>query len=219
MFIGHFALGFAAANKSAGIKLGTAFIAVQFLDLLWPFLVLSGIEVVQVDPGNTALTPLNFIYYPYSHSLFAALFWSVITAGVIYLFKQNKKGAIIFGMLVFSHWILDWITHRADLPISPWSEIKTGLGLWNSITASIITEVILFTAGVYIYMKNTRSDNRKGSILFWSFVIFLLATYAANLLGPPPPDGKAVAMAALSMWLLVAWGYWIDRNRTPVPYS
>jgi membrane-bound metal-dependent hydrolase YbcI (DUF457 family) len=216
MFIGHFAIGFGVKKADHLISLGTAFIAVQFLDLLWPLLVITGIEQVEVDIGNTAFTPLDFTHYPYSHSLVAALFWSVLFGNVCYFVYKRHQTAIISGLLVFSHWILDLITHTDDLPVSPWSETKVGLGLWDSIPGTVILELGLFLTGIYLYHKSTRAVNRKGNILLFSLILFLLISYFANIFGPPPPSGKEVAYVALSMWLLVAWGYWIDRNREPV---
>lgn len=213
MFIGHFAIGFGIRRTDQIISLGTAFIAVQFLDLLWPVLVITGIERVEVDVGNTAFTPLNFTHYPYSHSLLAALFWSIVFGAVCYFIYRRSRTAFIAGTLVFSHWILDLITHTNDLPLTPWSEMKVGLGLWNSIAGTMMVEMGLFLTGVYIYFKNTVAINRKGNLLLFGLIAFLLITYFANILGPPPPSGREVAMVALSMWLLVGWGYWIDRNR------
>jgi membrane-bound metal-dependent hydrolase YbcI (DUF457 family) len=213
MFIGHFAIGLGVKKIEPAISLGTAFLAVQFLDLLWPVLVLSGIEKVNIDPGNTAFTPLSFIHYPYSHSMVASLFWSVIFALTYYILKKNVKAAVTVGVLVFSHWILDFLTHTTDLLISPWGENKVGLGLWNSVPATIIVEGSLFIVGSLIYFRNTKPINRKGKILLWSFLIFLVISYISNIVGPLPPSGNAVAFVAISMWLLVAWGYWIDKNR------
>jgi membrane-bound metal-dependent hydrolase YbcI (DUF457 family) len=217
MFIGHFAVGLAAKKFDSSISLGTAFIAVQFLDLLWPLLVLFGIEQVDVDPGNTAFTPLHFVYYPYSHSLVFTCCWSILFGLLYYLITRKLNSSVIISLLVLSHWLLDLITHTTDLPLSPWSDMKMGFGLWNSIVFSIIVEVSLFLFGTYLYIKATTPKNRKGKILFWSLIIFLLFTYVSNIVGPLPPSGKDVALVAISMWLLVGWGYWIERNRISTP--
>jgi len=217
MFIGHFAVGLSAKKFDNSISLGTAFIAVQFLDLLWPVLVLLGIEHVEVDPGNTAFTPLHFVHYPYSHSFLFTCFWSILFATFYFLRTRKLNSSIIIALLVLSHWVLDLITHTTDLPITPWSDLKMGLGLWNSIIFTIIVEVSLFLLGTYLYVKSTTPSNRKGKILFWSLIIFLLFTYVSNIVGPLPPSGKDVALVAISMWLLVGWGYWIDSNRVSKP--
>ena len=154
MFIGHFAIGLLARKKETQPSLALMFVAVQFLDLLWPVLVLLGIESLAIDPGNTKLTHLDFEYYPYSHSLLMALVWSVLFGMVYYLFKKNRNGALLLGGLVFSHWILDLITHRPDLPLSPFSETKVGFGLWNYPVAEIILELAIFGLGAFLYYKS-----------------------------------------------------------------
>ena len=131
MFIGHFAIGLLGKRKDSLPSLAMLFIAVQFLDLLWPILVLFGIETLSVDPGNTEITPLDFEHYPYSHSLLMAIVWSILFGAVYFLFTKNKRGSWLLSGLVMSHWILDFITHRPDLPLSPFTEQKLGLGLWN----------------------------------------------------------------------------------------
>lgn len=209
MFIGHYALGFGAKKIDNLPSLAMLFIAVQFLDLLWPIFVLMGIETFQIDPGNTSLTPLDFTFYPYSHSLLMALVWAVLLSIVYFAFTKNNKGAKLIGALVFSHWVLDFITHRPDLPLSPFSDLKVGLGLWNMPIVEISIEIGLFLIGVYFYVK-TVSPKRK--IAFWSLVVFLLVVYLMNIFGPPPPSIKAVAWSANLMWLIVLWAWWIERK-------
>ena len=213
MFIGHFGAGFAAKKIANKTSLGTLFLASQFIDLLWPILLLTGVEKVIIDPGNTAYTPLNFIYFPFSHSLFSVLILSVLFGIAYYLLKRNLKTALVLGALVLSHWVLDFVTHRPDLPLSPWLTFKMGLGLWNSIFWTMLLEGFIFVSGAYLYMTATKAVNKKGTISFWSLLLFLSIVNLLNVFGPPPPSEGPVALLGLSMWLLVAWGYWIDRNR------
>ncbi len=213
MFIGHFAVAFAAKKLAPKPSLGTHFIAVQFADLLWPPLLLLGMEKVAIEPGNTAFTPLNFISYPISHSLMMSIVWSLLFAGVYYLIKKDMKGAAVLGLAVLSHWILDVFTHRPDMPLTPGETSYLGLGLWNSIAATIIVEGLLFFGSVTLYSRITKAMNKKGTLVLWSLVAFLALIYVMNIVGPPPPDSTSIAYAGLSMWLLVAWGYWVERNR------
>lgn len=213
MFIGHFGVGFAAKRVDKKPSLGTLFLASQFIDLLWPVFLLVGLERVQIDPGNTAFTPLNFIYYPFSHGFLSVLLLSILFGAVYFILKRNIKTSVLLGSLVLSHWILDLITHRPDLPLIPWSDIKVGLGLWNSIILTMIVEGFIFIAGVYLYMKTTKAENKKGSVGLWSLVIFLPIVYFLNVFGTPPPSSDAIATVGLSQWLLIIWAYWIDRNR------
>lgn len=211
MFIGHFALALAAKKADKKISLGTTFMAVQLLDLLWPPFLLIGIEKVKIEPGNTAFTPLNFIHYPFSHSLVNAAVWAMLFATVFYFIRKDIRGSVIVGLLVLSHWFLDFFTHRPDLPVFPWSDWKVGLGLWSNVTFTLVIEVGLFVAGVYFYLTNTNLD-KKHKIIFWSLIAFLLIVYVMNVFGPPPPSEKAISYAGFSLWLLVAWAYWADKK-------
>jgi hypothetical protein len=216
MFIGHFGLGLAAKKIDSRPSLGTTFFASQFIDLLWPFFLIFRLEQVLIEPGNTAFTPLNFIYYPFSHSFTAVLVWSILFGGIYFILKKNLRGSVLLGVLVISHWVLDFITHRPDLPLFLGDDIKVGLGLWNSIAFTMIVEGAIFFTGVYLYLKVTRAENKKGQYGLWSLLVFLIVIYLLNIFGPPPPSEKEIGFAGLSMWLLVAWGYWIDKNRSIV---
>ena len=213
MFIGHFAVGFAAKKVVPKPSLGTLFLAAQFIDLLWPLLLLLGLEKVLIDPGNTVVTPLNFTQYPISHGFVSVLIWGILVGGIYFILRKDKKTAFWLGMLVLSHWILDLLTQRPDLPLIPGSDVKVGLGLWNSLPGTILIEGGLFAFGVYYYMINTKAKNRTGVWSLWALVVFLLLIYVSNLFGPPPPEAGPIAYIGLAQWLLIAWGYWIDRNR------
>jgi len=214
MFIGHFAMGFGAKKFAPQVSLGVLFLACQLADLLWPSLVLLGIEIFSIEPGVTALTPLDFQYYPFSHSLLAMLAWAVLFALLYVVLRHaGKRAAIVIGLLVLSHWVLDVLTHRPDMPLTLGGATRIGLGLWNHPVLAIGVELSLFAAGVWLYAASTRALNRKGSIGLWALVVFLLLVYAANFLGPPPPSVNAVAWSAEAIWLLVAWGFWVDHNR------
>ncbi|MEJ2617462.1 MAG: hypothetical protein P8Z35_21090 [Ignavibacteriaceae bacterium] len=214
MFIGHFGVGFAAKKVVKKTSLGTLFLASQFVDLLWPILLILGIEKVEINPVNTGLTPLNFVYYPFSHSLLAAIVWAFIFGLIYYIIKKDLRSAIWCGLLVPSHWILDLIVHRPDLPLWPGhGSPMFGLGLWSSIYGTIIIEVGIFLVGVYLYSKTTEPKNKTGSISLWILVIFLLLVYFMNIFGPPPNSIDAIGYVGLSQFILIAWGYWIDKNR------
>ncbi|MEJ2637251.1 MAG: hypothetical protein P8184_18440 [Calditrichia bacterium] len=216
MFIGHYGAGFAGKGVDARPSLGTLFFAAQFIDLLWPVLILLGIEQVRIEPGNTAMTPLNFVYYPFSHSLFFVLIWAVLVGGVYYVIRKNARTGFVLGLLVVSHWVLDLLVHCPDLPLVPWSKASVGLGLWDSVPASLLLELFVFGGGAFLYMRATRAKNRKGSYGLWALLGFLMVIYLANVFGPPPAEAQPVAVVGLSQWLLVLWGYWIDRNRENV---
>lgn len=213
MFIGHFALGFAAKRLSPEVSLGTLFFAAQFADILWPALLLLGVEQVRVVPGATAVTPLLFKHYPWSHSLLASCGWAALIGGVHFAFRRHLRGAIVVAALVVSHWLLDAVVHRPDLPVLPGGTLLVGLGLWSSPTLTLLVEVPLFLVGVWLYAGATEPSGAKGRWALWGLAAFLLAVYAANLSGGPPPGVEAVAWVGQLQWLLVAWAYWADRHR------
>ena len=209
MFIGHFGLGLASRKARTLPSLAIIFMAVQFLDLLWPVFCLLGIESFEIEPGNTKLTPLNFSNYPYSHSLLMALVWGFLFGLVYFLFTKNKRAAFITGLLVLSHWVLDLLVHRPDLPLTPFSDVKLGLGLWNSPVVEIILEAGLFIGGTIFYY---RAVQPKRKFAFWSLIIFLVLIHIANLVGPPPPSVTAVAWAGNLTWLFVLWAWWVEKE-------
>jgi hypothetical protein len=213
VFLGHFGVGFGAKTATPKTSLGTLLLASQLIDLLWPTLLLVGVERVAIVPGITRVTPLDFSHYPFSHSLAAVLLWGLLFAGAYYLLRRSPRGALVCGLAVVSHWLLDLVTHRPDLPLAPGSHDRVGLGLWNSLPATLAVELAVFAVGFWLYVRTTRAADRTGTIALWSLVGLLLALYAANILGPPPPSVSAIAWIGQAQWLLVAWGYWIDRHR------
>jgi hypothetical protein len=217
MFLGHFAMAFGAKKVAPKTSLGTLFIASQFIDLLWPVLLLLGIEHVRVEPGNTVVTPLNFIAYPYSHSLLSVFVYGVLLAAMYWAFARYRRGAITLFFVLVSHWLLDLISHRPDLPLYPGSSTLEGLGLWNSLPGTLIVEGGLFIVGIILYVRATKSTDRIGIYALWLLILFLTIMYAVNIFGPPPPgDRITIGVVGLSSWLLMAWAYWIDRHRRVV---
>ena len=216
MFLGHFGVAFAAKKAAPRVSLGVLVAAAQLADLLWPMLVLAGFEEVRIDPGNTAVTPLDFVHYPYSHSLVTLTAWGM-TLGIVYVLVRGGawRPALVIALAVVSHWFLDVLTHRPDMPLTPSEHTKLGLGVWNSVPATVALEVAFFGACVAVYARMTRARDRIGTYALWGLVAFLLLIYAGNVIGPPPPSVAAVAWTCIAMWLLVAWAAWIDHHREP----
>ena len=214
MFLGHFAVAFAAKRAAPAVSLGLLFVAAQLADLLWPLLVLAGVERVAISPGITAITPLDFQHYPYSHSLAALGVWA-LAFGFIYRIARGSGGRafLVIAGLVLSHWFLDVLSHRPDMPIGLGESPKMGLGLWNSVPATLAAELALFAAGIAVYARTTRAVDRIGSWAFGGLIVFLLVMYAGAVFGPPPPSVDAVAWSGIAMWLIMGWAFWIDRHR------
>jgi hypothetical protein len=213
MFIGHFAVGFAAKRAAPRASLATLIAAASFTDILWPVLVLLGVEEVRIAPGITAFTPLDFVSYPWSHSLLMDVAWGA-TFGIAYRARTGyARGAWVTAVLVVSHWVLDWISHRPDMPLAPGVAARFGLGLWNSVPATLTVEGALFVAGLAVYLTTTRTRNRKGSVGLWAFVAFLLLAYLGNLGQVPPGVTAVAAVGLLGSAISLLWIWWFDRNR------
>ena len=216
MFLGHFAVALAAKRAAPTVSLGVLFLAAQLADLVWPVLLFAGIERVAIQPGITAVTPLDFVHYPWSHSAIALFAWGIAFALAYRLARGGRAiDALVLALLVFSHWVLDFASHRPDMPLTLHGTEKLGLGLWHSVPATLFVEGALLLAGTLIYLRATRAANRTGRLAFWGLIAFLAIVYLASVFGPPPPSAEAVAWSTLAMWLLVGWGFWIDRNRLP----
>ena len=218
MFLGHFALGFAAKRAAPRVSLAALFAAAQFADLLWPILVGTGIELVRIAPGNTAFTPLDFVSYPYSHSLAALFFWGVVFGAAYRLVtRRNGNTVAVLLALVLSHWVLDVASHRPDMPLYP-DGPKFGLGLWNSVPATLLIELAMFAAGIWIYSRSTRARDGQGRWGYAGMIVFMLVAYLGAAFGPPPPSITALWMTALiGAAALTLWAWWVDRHREPTP--
>lgn len=213
MFLGHFGAGFAAKKIDKTASLGTYLMAAQWIDLIWPIFLLLGIERAVINPGVSEVTPLEFVYYPFSHSLFGVIVWAVVFGSVYFMIKKKFKTALILGLLVISHWLLDLLVHIPDLPIFPGESVKVGFGLWNSFAVTLLLEVLILGLGVFLYYRATKAKNKVGTYSLIVLIIFLIGIYILNLIGPPPPSVEAIAYVGNAQWLFVLWGYWIDRNR------
>ncbi|HEY5634507.1 MAG TPA: hypothetical protein VIT02_12165 [Burkholderiaceae bacterium] len=214
MFVGHFAVAFAAKRAAPQVSLGTLFFAAQLADLAWPTFVLLGLERVEIRHGITAVNPLDFQHYPYSHSLVALIAWGA-ALGIAWLLvrRGSLRTAALLAAVVLTHWVLDAVSHRPDMPIGLHGDARVGLGLWHSVGATAVVELTGLAAGVLMYFRATREADATGRWALLAMLGFLVIVYATSLLGPPPPSAAAVAWSAQGIWLLVLWAYWIDRHR------
>jgi hypothetical protein len=210
MFAGHLGVALAARTVAPRASLGVLVLAAQWVDLVWPVLLLLGLEHVRIAPGATAVTPLDFVYYPITHSLATGVLWGGLIGGIYGRVAGDRRGGTMVGALVVSHWALDALTHRPDLPVWPGGP-RVGLGLWNSPPATALVEFALLLGGAWLYRRATPRPRRWALALF---VAFLAAIQIANYLGPPPPSVTAIAVVGLAQWLLPPWAGWLDRGQT-----
>jgi len=216
VFIGHYALGFAAKRLAPRTSLGILFVAPTLADLLWPVFLLLGWERVTAVPGANPFLTLAFDSYPISHSLLTLVAWATLFAVLYQTRTGYARGAVVVALLVLSHWVLDFVTHLADMPLYPGGP-TLGLGLWNSVAGTIVVEGLMFIAGVAIYSTTTRPRDAVGRYAVWGLVTLLAASYVGSLFSPPPPSLRALAIMAMVFgWLFVGWAGWGDRHREGV---
>lgn len=216
MFVGHYGVSFAVKKADTSIPLWVLFIAVQLLDVAWGPLVLLGVEKVRIVPGFTATNPLDLYYMPYTHGLIAALLWS---AGALLLYRFAAPGArwaagLLVGAAVFSHWVLDFLVHRPDLPLYD-NTAKVGLGLWNYPAIAFALEMVLLFGGMWLYFR-TNPPRRAAAVVFG---LIMLATQAYTFFGPPPASDKSIAATAIVFYAIFAFVIWLVERRRAVPVA
>jgi membrane-bound metal-dependent hydrolase YbcI (DUF457 family) len=213
MFLGHYGLAFAARRAAPRTSLGTLTFAAEFLDELWPILLLLGVEQVRIVPGLMTMSPLDFVFYPYSHSLLMAVVWALIIGGLYFAIRRYGRGAWVVALLVVSHWLLDLPMHRPDLPLWPGAgSPKFGWGWWNVVAVTYAIEFTIYAAGVSAYARATRPRDWIGRWGFWGYVLLLAGIYIASN-GPPPASERALALSALGIWVFVPLAWWVDKHR------
>jgi len=218
MFAGHLGVAFAAKVAEPEARLGVLVAASFGLDLIWPIFLVAGIESVSVAPEATAFTPLRFDSYPWSHSLAMVLGWSVLAWVLVRWFGGSRRVATVVGAVVLSHWVLDFVTHRPDLPLWPGGP-EAGLGLWDSIAGTFIVEGALFLGAVSLYVMTFPARDRRGRIGLWALVGLVTLIWIAGPFSPPPPNEAAVAVVAFAVWILPVWAWRIEAHRWGDPAS
>lgn len=216
MFLGHYGVALAAKRIAPQESLGAMVAGAQWLDLLWPVLLLVGLERVRIVPGSMVASSLEFVSYPISHSLAAVVGWALVGAALYLALTGRGRGAAVFGALILSHWLLDLPVHGPDLPLWPDSRIELGLGLWNSLAATLLLELGLLAAGVVLYLRGTRARDGVGRWGLWTMLAVLVGFFLSSLMAPPPSE-PALAWGGLTLWLFLPWAHWVDLHRVRVP--
>ena len=213
MFIGHFAVGFAAKKFAPRSSEAVLLTAPLLADLLWPVFLLLGWEQVRIDPGNTRFTPFDFVSYPWSHSLLMLCVWATAFGAAYYVITRYRAGAVAIWIGVVSHWMLDWVTHRPDMPLVP-GGARYGLGLWNSIAGTMVVEILMFAVGVWMYVSATRAKDRIGRYAFVAYIVLLMVFYIGDRFSTPPSSVGEIAWPAIAASIiLIVWAWWFDRHR------
>ena len=212
MVLGHFGFGLGAKKFAPRLSLGWIFLAVEFADILWPDLILLKVEKVEIQPEN-AHFPFNFIYYPFTHSLLMLLLWGALFGLVYWLIRKDRQSALVLAICVCSHWFLDLVVHRPDLPLYPGDSPMYGFGVWDWPVITAVIEGLLFVVGLMFYLRATKPKNKMGVWGFWLTMVLLVLGHIAGVMSPPPATVEAIGWSAQVMWVFVLLGFWVDRNR------
>jgi hypothetical protein len=218
MLVGHYAVALIAKRTEPRINLGTLVLAAMFADIAWCVFMIFGLEQVQFKSGMGAGKYFSATNIALSHSLLMDVVWATALALAYLLRRGYQRGSLVIFFVVLSHWLLDFVSHRPDLPIAPQMHTYVGLGLWNSIPATLLVEGSFWCFAVILYVRCTRSKSLLAAFFFWIGIILLTLVWFGNIAGSPPQNPKAAPFASLTVFLLtLAWAYWIDRVRVAGP--
>ena len=211
MFIGHLAPALAArAITDEAPKLGVLFLGAQLVDIAFFSFALFGLENFRVVPGITAMSPLDLYDYPITHSLLGSAIWAAGFAILVGVLMRNAVAATWAAIVVISHWLLDWVSHRPDLTITGSGE-TFGLGLWNYPLPAIAVELGILGLAFWMYLKRTKGPTVPPLIMLG--VLLVLQAYA--WFGPAPTSAGPVFlfMGLASFGLMIALGAWVSSTR------
>jgi len=211
MFIGHFAPAFiAAAVSPRSPRLGTLFVAAQLVD--WGFFALAtiGVERMRVDPAASVMVPFDLYDMPYTHSLIGVALWAFACLVVVGIGQRSLFAGLVAGLVVLSHWPLDWLVHVPDLTLSG-DPPKLGLGLWNYPGVAMPLEIALTLGAFAYYVRRTRGPVGPPLVL----LAVMLLLQAINWFGPHPDSAGLFLylQALLAFAVMTALAVWVGETR------
>jgi hypothetical protein len=219
MFVGHYAVGFLGKKLAPKASLATFVFAAMAADILWCAFLLAGIEQVAFTSGKGAGQYFEAINISFSHGLLMDLLWAALLAAGTYLLTRYARGAVIVFLAVLSHWLLDVVSHRPDMPIGLNSGPKLGFGLWTSVPATLLVEGGFWIIALVVYATSHKFSSRAKLWGFWAGSLLLTLSWYGNITGPPPTNGRSAATSSLIFFSLsILWAYWIDKPKVgPAP--
>jgi len=216
MFVGHFAVGFGAKRGAPKTSVGTLIFAALLADLLVFLFVAVGIEYISIQPGITRVNALDLYDFAWSHSLVMDVVWGALLTAAYWLIRRYGRGARVLFAAVLSHWILDWASHRPDVPLAPGVHRYYGLGLYNSPIGLLIIEGGLWVIGIILYLRVTHTHSFAGHLVLWTFIVLFTTLWLLSFNGAPPPSVHVLVTVDLILFpIVLVWAYWIDRLRQP----
>lgn len=215
MFAGHIGAALAIGRTERGVNVGVFIAAAFLLDIVLWILVLLGLESVTI-PADFAHTHQAQFVFPYSHGLLASVAWSAL-AGVVGFVaysrrRTNRRAAVLIGAAVLSHWILDALVHRPELPLAGYNSLSVGFGLWNFMPLALTLEAVILVGGLYLFVSGAKPT--RGRSIALAALCFVVMTFTAlgMTLAPAPPSATAMAASSLGTVILVcALGCWLGR--------
>lgn len=214
MLVGHFGVGLAAKRIAPETSAGTLMLASLLPDFLAWILLLAGVEHARIHPGITRTNALDLYDIAISHSLAMDAVWGALFAGAYFLWRRHRRASWIIFFVVLSHWLLDFLSHRPDMPLAPGAHQYFGLGLYNSPLAILLVEGLIWFAGLVTYARCTRPRKRSGAYLLWAMVVLLTAVWVASLGGAAPSALTPAGISSLIFFFIVVlWAYLLDRLR------
>ena len=213
MFVGHLAIGLTAKRIEPKVSLGTWVLAALLADLLaFPLLIL-GIEHFAEEPGTLSnrIVGRDIVY---SHSLLMVAIYSALFAMVYFLRRRYWRGAWLLACVVLTHWFLDVVSHRPDMPLAPGVSVVFGLGLWNSLSATLLLEGGFWLLSVILYVRSTEAKSLAAHFVFWIGIVLLTLLWYGNVTAGMEPNPIKAGVGGLVIFsFVVAWAYWMNRLR------
>jgi membrane-bound metal-dependent hydrolase YbcI (DUF457 family) len=221
MLVGHFAIGLLGKRAAPAVSIGTLTLASMLADMLGFVFILMGLEHWRVVPGGRGIDSMELYDIGLSHSLLMDVVWGVLFSALYRWRRRDNAGALMVFAAVVSHWVLDWISHKPDMPLAPGASQVYGLGLWTSLPWTVVVEGSLWLAALVIYSRTTRAKKRTGIYVFWGFVVLLTMAWIPNFTPSAAPAAQSLTsvsiVALVFNSLMIAWAFWINRLRPVHP--
>jgi hypothetical protein len=206
MFAGHIGAALMIGRAERAVNVGVFIAAALLLDLLLWLFVLIGWEAVAIPPDFASRHQVEFVF-PYSHGLAASIFWAVLAAAVgvaCYSRLQSKwRIAALLAVAVFSHWVLDAVVHRPELPLAGAASRAVGFGLWNNMPVALVLEAAIAGVGLYLFLSGTRIGRPRSIALVVLTVLAVAFTALGMTIAPAPPSAAAMAASSLGTLIVV----------------
>jgi hypothetical protein len=216
MLAGHIGAAMALGRAERRVNVGVLVAAALFLDIILWLFVLFGWESVTI-PGDFGSTHQPEFHFPYSHGLVASVVWSAIAAAgawaaYAHFGSVRARATMLIAGAVLSHWLLDALVHRPELPLFGATSRMVGIALWDNMPIALAVEAALVVFGILLFIRGCALPRGK-SVTIAVLSLFVLAlTIFGMTLAPPPPSARVMAGSSLASIVAVcALFAWLGR--------